>query len=825
MNHLDLNGEWNFRAVAKYGPPPATCRRVLDWAVGTVPGTVHTDLMANGIIPDPSYRMNELDVRWVDALQWLYRKEFTVPAELLSERQVMLVAKGLDTFATVSLNGKRLGNTANMFIGHSFDVRRVLKPGRNVMEILFDSPTYRTKALERKHGQLQVALESHRVYSRKAQYSFGWDWGPTLTTSGIWRDIFIEGFSDGKVRDPWVNVMSVDTKRAVLQVHARIEAVARKGMKLHVTINNEHTRVERQVAVSGREVRMSMAIPQPNLWWPNGYGEQPLYTATFTLRHDGSEVHSVSVSFGIRTIRLVQEKDEQGKTFIFEVNGVKIFCKGANWIPCDNFIPRIPDSTYERLLTHARDAHMNMIRVWGGGFYEQDHFYNLCDRLGLMVWQDFMFACGEYPKQGWFLSLVKHEAEQVVKRLRNHPSIVLWCGNNECEWIYCTENPGKKPDDMSGARIFSELLPSVVQQHDGSRPYWRSSPFGDGCPNSESNGNHHQWTVWSAWKDYKEYHQDAARFVTEFGFQGPAHVKTFEAVTVPEDRNPQSPVMEHHNKQIEGTERLFRFQSAHYTVGRTFEDFIFKGQLLQAEALKYAVEHWRRRKFGTAGALFWQLNDCWPVSSWSVIDSALRPKAAWFHAKRFFAPLLVSLKKEGNILEVWGTNDLLDSVTGTLELTLLSFTGERVWHKETEVRLARNSSRVVHRIPMNDVPQIDPTVMYFRARLAAGEVRLSENRLFMVEPKHLRLPKANITACIKKEGAEALITLSANAFVNALCLESEDAVFDDNYFDMDAGETKSVAIQSTRPDRLPPEGITVRWLESDPRFVKLQHPQ
>ncbi len=814
MNILHLDGEWGFRAIGKYEPIPPSHRRVIAWMKGTVPGTVHTDLMANGVIPDPFYRMNELDVQWVDKLQWEYRKEFTVTPELLGERRIGLTAKGLDTFAKISVNGKKIAETANMFVEHNFDVKRFLKLGDNVIEILFDSPVYRAKALERKHGQLQVALEPHRVYARKAQYSFGWDWGPKLTTSGIWRDIYFEGYSVGQIRDPRVKVISANKKRAVVEIQAHLDLVREGRMKLYVTVSNGQTRIEQHVSATKGTAHVSIEIPNPKLWWPNSYGEQTLYTASLSLMDGDSEIHNVSVPFGIRTVRLLQKKDDEGKTFIIEVNGVKIFCKGANWIPCDNFIPRISPSIYENLLTRARDAHMNMIRVWGGGFYEQDVFYELCNRLGLMVWQDFMFACGEYPEERWFLSLVEKEAEQVVKRLRNHPSIVLWCGNNECEWIYCTENPGKKPDDMVGSTIFREILPRAVKKHDGTRPYWRSSPFGEGFPNSEANGNHHQWAVWSAWKDYKEYERDHARFVTEFGFQAPANLKTYEAVTIPEDRFPQSPVMEHHNKQVEGTERLFRFQSARFTVGATFEGFVYKGQLVQAEALKYAVEHWRRRKFKTAGSIFWQLNDCWPASSWSVIDSALRPKAGWFYAKRFFAPVLVSIRRIGDGIEVWGTNDLLRPVKGALEVALLSFDGARLLEKKEEITLKMNSSHRLMNISVLELPPFDPSTHYIRARLLEEDRVHSENRLFFVEPKHLWLPNPNIQTTFRNDSGATPLTLSTDVFAKNVYLELDHSIPNDNYFDLDAGECKAVTIQSTEPASEIERRLTIRWLES-----------
>ncbi|MFA6457483.1 MAG: sugar-binding domain-containing protein, partial [Bacteroidota bacterium] len=633
MKRIDLQGTWKVKAIDEYSALPPEQQRVLSWFPAQVPGTIHTDLMAQDIIPDPFYRTQENDVQWIENLQWCYQREFIIDKEIMKEQHIMLVAEGLDTYAEIKINGKIVGTTENMFIGHRFDVKRHVKAGNNSIEILFDSPVVRSKQLQKKHGTLQVALESHRVYVRKAQYSYSWDWGPKLTTSGIWRPIAIEATTGPVLRNPFVKTVEAKKHSATIECSVDIENY-KKPVEVTTTIETafySETIVKRAVSSS---LRFTVKIPDPNLWWPSGYGDQPLYKATFSVQSSDGSSTVASTTFGIRTIRLIQEKDKEGKSFIIEVNGEKIFCKGADWIPSDSFIPRIPETTYDRLLTLARDANMNMVRVWGGGIYEQELFYNLCDKLGLLVWQDFMFACGEYPQTPWFLSLVKKEAEHVIKRLRNHPSLAVWCGNNECEWLFCTENPGKTADDMNGSMIFREILPSAVKKFDNTRPYWRSSPYGEGFPNSEANGTHHQWNVWSFWKDYKEYENVNARFVAEFGFQAPANIRTWKEAILPEDMKPQHPVFEHHNKQVEGPERLFRFQSAHYQVGKNFNDFVFRAQLVQANALKTAVEHWRRRKFNTAGTLFWQLNDCWPVSSWAVIDSGLRPKAAYFYAKR-----------------------------------------------------------------------------------------------------------------------------------------------------------------------------------------------
>ena len=815
MKKLDLNGKWQFKAIDAYRTLPKENRKATRWMNAAVPGTVHTDLMSNKVIADPFYRMNENDVQWVDSQQWLYKRDFIVSSSLLNEDSVQLVAEGLDTYAAIRINGKLLAETSNMFIGHRFDVKSFLRKGKNTIEILFDSPTVRSKALEQEHGALRVALEPHRVYVRKAQYSFSWDWGPKLTTSGIWRDISLQAFSSARLKNPFAKIVSIADNKAVVELSADVELLAEGELQLRAYVGGGESSVEQTVQISEDRVKLQIEIENPQLWWPNGYGEQPMYKAVLSLLKNDEEIDEIEVPFAIRTVRLIQENDAEGKSFIIEVNGVKIFCKGADWIPSDNFIPRIPDSTYGALLTMAKSAHMNMIRVWGGGIYEQDVFYNLCDELGLMVWQDFMYACGAYPEQSWFLAQAKAEAESVVQRLRNHPSIVVWCGNNECEWLFCTENPTKTADDMSGTSIFRDILPAACETFDGTRPYWRSSPFGDGFPNSETNGTHHQWFVWSDWKDYKLYENDNARFVSEFGFQAPANRRTFEEVTIASDREPQSLVMEHHNKQIEGPERLVRFQAAHYKLATEFDEFIYKGQLVQAEALKTAVEHWRRRKFNTAGALFWQLNDCWPVSSWAVIDSALRPKAGYYFAKKFFAPVLLSFKKVGMTLEVWIANDLLKDVAGKLVLNFSPFAGRKVWTKTIRVQAGSNSSSIVFEIDLSRFAKYDSTRHYFSGQLLTPDDLNSEQRYFLHEPKHLQLPKAKVTSRIERKKDDSFVlTLKATTIVKNVRIEilGEDIIFSDNYFDMDPGQVKQVTFCSTQTLQRLRKQLTLRWL-------------
>jgi beta-mannosidase len=817
MKRVELNGSWNVKANDLYKLLPVVQQRVLDWIPAQVPGTIHTDLLAQKIIPDPYYRMNENDVQWIENLQWQYRREFLVDSALLKEQHIILVTEGLDTYAKIIINGKNVSVTENMFVEYCFDVKRYLKSGNNTLEIYFDSPVVHSKQLEKKHGALRVALESHRVYVRKAQYSFGWDWGPKLTTSGIWRSIYLEASSGPVLKNLFVKTVELKKNAATIEVSIDIEHFT-SPVKVAIKIEGNNYSREILKQATSSTLKFKVKIDDPSIWWPNGYGEQPLYKATFILQNKNGATSETVTTFGIRTVKLLQEKDSEGKSFIIEVNGEKIFCKGADWIPSDNFIPRITDSKYERLLIMARDANMNMMRVWGGGIYEQEIFYNLCDKLGLLVWQDFMFACGEYPQMPWFVKLVKDEAEKAIVRLRNHPSIAVWCGNNECEWLFCTENPDKSADDMTGAVIFKSILPTVIKKLDNSRPYWRSSPFGDGFPNDESNGTHHHWQVWSFWKDYKEYENDNARFVSEFGFQAPANIRTWEEATLLEDRTPQHPVIEHHNKQVEGQERLFRFQAAHYTVGKNFNDFVYRGQLVQANALKTAVEHWRRRKFNTAGALYWQLNDCWPVSSWAAIDSGLRPKASYFYTKRFFAKVLVSIKKNENKIEVWGTNDSLERFNGLLQVQLLSFNGEKYFGNEIAVVLKPNSSAKLLEISQSQISSVEKYESYIAAHVLSDGYVISGNRFFFAEPKHLHFPTPHLISKIIENTEQIYqLRIQTDLFAKDVRVEIDgyDAEFNDNYFDLDAGTLKIIQCKVSGAVKNIEEKIKITSLQND----------
>jgi len=801
---IDLNGEWEFKVCSESFIPDELKRKLFNWQVAFVPGVVHLDLLRSGLIPDPFFETNENLVQWVDKVDWVYRKRFIVDFDSSDFHSVKLTFEGLDTVGTVKLNGLEIGSFENMFISYSFDVKGNLNQGENEVEVVFKAPTFVAKELENKYGNLLVELASHRVYLRKAQYSFGWDWGPILTTSGIWKPVYIEFLKFARIKNVWFKTVSISSSKADIFTEIEIEKFTGDDIDLVLTVLSEGEKIyERKfVQKGGDRVRgHRFEIYEPRLWFPSGYGEQALYNAVVEIFKGGELIDRVEKKFGIRTVRLIQEKDEDGESFIFEVNGEKIFCKGANWIPADSFLPRVRKDDYDKLLEMAKEANLNMLRVWGGGIYEDDYFYEKCDELGIMIWQDFMFACASYPEFQEFIENVKNEAIQVVKRLRNHPSIVIWCGNNENEWIW-VDKTGKSPDEMPGASIFNEILPSVCDSYDGTRPYWRSSPWGKNYPNSETDGNHHQWKVWSGWLDYKNYEFVRARFITEFGFQSPPHVKTLNEVIKPENRDFNSPSIHHRNKQVEGIERLFRFLIAHHKVVSDFEELIYRMQLNQAEAIKFAVENWRVRKFKTSGTIFWQWNDPWPVISWSAIDYKRRPKALYFFAKKFFSPVLLVIKKVEDRAQIFIVNDLLNPISCGVIIKTMTTRGEVKFFSKFNASVRGNDVALALDVPLSELKVEDFKTDYIYAKLEVDGSVIAENSLYLTEPKFLKLKNPGLRYKLIKSDEETLtlrITssgLAKSVFIN---FENGDDIWlSDNFFDVHPSATVEIKVKSNK---------------------------
>ncbi len=651
MKTVCLKNGWHLRAAPRANLPSGFSLPITGIPV-KVPGTVHTNLLSAKLIPDPFYTDNEARLQWIHENDWIYSTQFDRLPEFNSTEPLYLIFEGLDTLAEIFLNGDLIGSTDNMFRKYSFRVDHLLKPTSNHLKIRFTSPLRGARNLEKKYGKLMVSLNSERVYLRKAQYSFGWDWGPSFPTMGIWKPVYLL-----QRESAWISSIRFSTSRlyhnkAIVRVQVELEGKAGQNRIMVELKDSEQKIVATESADGKKELDFTWNINTPDLWWPNGEGVPYLYSILVNLIDaSGKEIDRREKRVGIRTIEL-QTVHKGKNTFRFLINSKPIYVKGVNWIPADSFLPRVSENKYRSLLQMAADAHMNMVRVWGGGIYEQDIFYDTCDELGLLVWQDFMFACGAYPEIPVFMQNVTTEAKEAIRRLQHHPCLALWCGNNENEWDWY-HSPGRSIAEMPGYGIYHRLLPNMLKKLDPSRPYWPSSPFGlDKDPNSETSGNRHEWDIWSSWKDYSEVNSDKSLFITEFGFQAPANFHALDKVIPPDHRKTHDHLFEFHNKQIEGNERLFKFMAGHFPVHSNWWDFIYLTQLNQGIALKTCLEHWRFGSPATNGTIIWQLNDCWPAISWALIDNENNPKMAYYMVKSVFSPLALYFHRNKEFLNV-----------------------------------------------------------------------------------------------------------------------------------------------------------------------------
>jgi beta-mannosidase len=677
-----------------------------EWRAATVPGTVHTDLMAHALIPDPFYRVNERLVQWVDKVNWEYTLTFEpTPALLASARQELLFP-GIDTHAEILLNGERLGETDNMFRSWRFDARGKLRAGQNVLVVRLYSPVIKgLEAMERYGLALPASNDySHlggmgdvrvSVYTRKAPYHYGWDWGPRLVPSGIWRPVVLEGWSEARVDDLFIRQSEVTAARARLEAEVTWRASEAMDVEIEV-LHGEKVVARRAVAVDEgtHRVTLPFTVKRPRLWWSNGLGEPALHDFTARVKRAGETIASRSVTTGIRSLRLVRRPDDRGESFYFELNGTPLFAKGANVIPGDIFLPRVTRADRERLVEDAALANMNMLRVWGGGIYEDDHFYDSCDRHGILVWQDFMFACAMYPgDDAAFLENVRQEAIDNITRLRGHPCIALWCGNNEVDvaWHRWGWQSAYSPADR--ARVFDaytaiahDLLPSLVALYTDGDDYWPSSPMSGDAINAHekrdgTSGDIHYWGVWFESHDFHRFDEHAGRFVSEYGFQSFPELLTVQAYTLPGDRDLESEVMNAHQRSGIGNAQIRRYMEREYTVPADFEQYLYLSQVLQADATSAAFHAHRRRMPYCMGSLIWQLNDCWPVASWSTTDYYHRWKAAHHAARDACKPVIASPRATGEEVELWVVNDLHRSFHATYRVELKDFAGKtlRAW--------------------------------------------------------------------------------------------------------------------------------------------------
>jgi beta-mannosidase len=793
-----LSGTWQFRQSGSK-----------KWLPASVPGGVHTDLLALKHIPDPFVADNEKVVQWVAESDWEYRRIFNLDKALTAESRNTLVCDGLDTLAEVSLNGRLLGKTDNMFRRWSWEVKPFLKTGQNELKIIFRAPVtfiQARQAVQPLKGGGDIPGGPHL---RKAPCQWGWDWGPKLPPIGIWKDIRMEGTSQARLEDVLVRQIHTDGK-VIVRTEVKVKQWEEAALQLSLKVTSPDGKFQTvkakpdQTAAGSLTCNLDSPIINPLLWWPNGFGSQPLYQVEVTLESGWTVLDRRTYQVGLRRVELRREPDEWGESFTFVVNGIPIFIKGADWIPADSFPTRISNVSMEQLIRDAAAVHMNMLRVWGGGFYEEERFYDLCDRYGLLIWQDFIFACGIYPEQAAFAENVRMEAIDNVRRLRHRASLALWCGNNEMEqgWVDWKWNNPEDPSIQSLKagydHMFHHLLPGVVAAEDPDRPYWPSSassgiPFSN--PNSQQRGDTHYWDVWHGRKPFSAYREQFPRFMSEFGFQALPPYKTIQTYATLKDQNMTSYIMEHHQRSGSGNGLMVGQMTDTFRMPKDFQALVYLSMVLQAEGIRYGVEHWRRHRARVSGTLIWQLNDCWPVASWSSIDYFGRWKALHYAARKFYAPILLSVEDQGERMGTFVTNDTPTTWTGMLRWSLETLEGKNLAKGTEKVSAIPLAVTPVCRFDFSaQVNNENRRQVVFVAELWNGRELVARQLAIFAPNKHLELAAPQIEIKVSVAGRQLTFQVTTQSLARFVELELEgaDVVFSDNYFDLPAGQSLTV---------------------------------
>ncbi len=782
---VPLNSGWEFRQLIS-GPTVESANAAIKdaskWQPAVVPGSVHLDLLRNKLIPDPFYRDNEAKLQWIENADWEYRTTVQASPALLAQKNVDLVFEGLDAYAKVYLNDKLVLTADNMFREWRVNVKADLKPGANTLRVVFPSPIKAASEIASNDPWRERTHVEPKTYLRKAAYEYGWDWGPRFVTSGIWRPARLEAWGEARISN--VHIRQLDVSSAVAHLLAEVEVTASESgsatISIDYSVSGKHAEATRNVQLQPglNHVSLPIDISSPQLWFPAGYGAQPIYKFQVQLRMGKQIEDEAAAKTGLRSIVLRREPDQWGRSFEFVVNGIPVFGKGADVIPFDSFPTRVTTQQYRQVLQSAVDANMNMIRHWGGGYYETDEFYDLCDELGIMIWQDFMFGNDWQPgTYDWKINVAK-EAEEQVRRLRNHPSIVIWCGNNETEVALAWKDRDKLPSEVrfqmwqDYVTTFSGILSATVNRLAPETPYWPSSPSSDYEELSDKyqSGDMHDWSVWHGRVPFTDYEKHNPRFMTEYGFQSFPEMRTVETFTVPEDRiNIFTPVMLAHQKNAAGNAIIRDYMLRDYPQPKDFASFLYASQVLQAEGIKIGAEHLRRNRPRTMGSIYWQLNDCWPVASWSSLDYYGRWKALHYYARRFYAPVLVSPHQEEGNVAVYIVSDKTSPTVATLRVRILGFEGAVLSDKSQPVQIAPLASKVYLTMPMLDItnlPNCDLGKIFAVTDLLVDNKVISTNTLFFVPKKDMQLPEAKITSDLTATKAGELLCL-ASGFARA----------------------------------------------------------
>ena len=831
MSVMELKNGWTYQEVdgAHQG-------------AAMVPGTIHTDLLNNKQIEDPFYRTNEKDLQWIDKKDWVYQTTFNVSKETLGKDESELHFYGLDTYADVYLNDKLILEAFNMHREWNVDVKKYLKEGENNLKVYLHSPVKKGLELYDKSAYAYPASNDQSengglgekkisVFTRKAGYHYGWDWGPRFVTSGIWRKVELRSWNDVKIESVFIKQPEVNKELAKLVAEVKIKALKPTNADVVITYANGQTVAATTGVVlekGSNSVSIPFEIAKPKLWWSNGLGAPNMYDFVAQIKVHGSAISNKKVSAGLRSVKLIRETDKEGETFLFELNGVRVFAKGANYIPNDSFLPRVTKKNYEKVVADAVDANMNMLRIWGGGIYENDYFYELCDKNGIMVWQDFMFACSMYPGDDVMLKNIEQEAIDNVTRLRNHPSIVLWCGNNEINtawhhygkggWGWKQRYTKAQQEEIHKAYtdIFHVVLPKVVEDLT-ELDYWPSSPQSGYEPNNHASyestsGDTHYWGVWHALHRFEDFEKYKSRFMSEYGFQSFPDFESVQTYTIPDDYNIESKVMAAHQRSGIGNLRIKEYLSWYYNVPDDFEEFLYMSQVLQAHGIRMAIEAHRRAMPYCMGSLYWQINDCWPVASWSSTDYYHKWKAVHYSVKNAFEPILLSTVNNGDNVDVFVVSDLLEDKVADLELKLLDFDGNVLHTENNEIIVQKNTSTQLKAFHTKG-KKFSKKSSVLVLNLKVNGKTIGTKYHYFVHPKDLELKEPEILVSIDEIDGVSYLNVTSNTLVRNLYLYDERSglVLEDNYFDLLSGETKKVKVVKCS-NRVNSESVNFRYI-------------
>lgn len=831
----DLNSGWQFRILiaeqARAHP------ELQQWHPAQVPGVVQTDLLENHLIPDPFYRDNESRLQWIGESDWEYQTTFQLDAAALAHEHLDLVFEGLDTFADVSLNSHSILESDNMFRRWRIPVKTLLEPGANVLRIVFHSPITKMLPYVKSLPYVLPAISSQNggneeniataPYTRKAPYQYGWDWGPRFVTEGIWRSVRLETWDSLRIENFHVHQQVITKDVAKLTAELEIENTTLVTRPNTIAIAFNHHEVGGSSITDGtlnvpldvgtNHISYSLRIDAPKLWYPLGYGEQHRYQFSATIRVGKNIAAHADLRTGLRSVELRRETDEWGKSFEFVINGIPVFAKGADMIPYDSFPSRVTAEQRRRILEDARDAHMNLVREWGGGHYEADDFYDTADEFGILVWQEFMFGGDMVPGDVAFQENVRHEAIDQIKRLREHPSIVVWCGNNEIEtgWFHWDDRLKFKEAVSPIARervwqdyivMFADILKSAVRDYADPVPYTPSSPSAnfEESPDSDRNGDVHSWAVWHALAPPTDYLESKPRFMSEFGFQSFPEMRTIRSFAKEEDFDIRSVVMQSHQKNHGGNERILTYMLREYREPKDFASFVYLSQVQQAEVIKLGAEHLRRSRPRTMGSLYWQLNDCWPVASWASVDYFGRWKALQYYARRFYDDLLVSPYAHDGQVDVYVVSDKLQPLSGRIRARLLDFAGNTLFEKSQAAQIPPSSSAIYLTLDEKDLfgdpSKTDRHRDLLVVDLEIGGKAVSRNTVYFDITHNLELPAApKIESTLAKSGNGYTLTLKSPLLARSVYISfgDLDVQTSDNYFDLLPNEAVSIILKTS----------------------------